>query len=574
MKIKKGYIFVILAAIIIAGYFYFSREKEPAYDFVIAQKGDLIQKVNVIGRVEPAENVDLAFEKSGKVAEVKVEIGDRTEKNQLLVVLDSADLKAQFIQSQASLESTQASLKQYQAALETEQANLDELKKGAKPEDIQLSETKAANAKKALTDAETNLENVKNKADIDLTNLYDDVGDILNDAYFYADDAVNNQIDNLFLNDNSDSPQLIISTSDSQAKIDIEPGRVTVRNALASFKSEINGLTLNNSDQALLHGENYLNSIRYFLNRLNDVINSATNLSQTTLSTYKSSINTARTNINSSISDINAQRQSIVSQKIINENNIAAAQAQVNTAKNNLNLAEDELALKKSGATEEQIKAQESKVKQAELNIVSQQAKIKQAKAEIENIQAQLDKTVLKSPISGVVVKQEAKVGEIVSPNTPVVSIISQADFEIKTNIPEADIAKIKLNNSADATLDAYGNDVVFKVQIVKISPAETMIEGVATYEVTLTFAQKDERIKSGMTADINILARQKKDVLIIPSRAVINKDGDKFVNVLVKDKDGKDMVSEVKVETGLKGSDGQIEIIKGLDIGEKAILP
>lgn len=572
---KKKHIFIaILVIIFIVSYFYFSRGKEPSYDFTVVEKGDLIQKVNVIGRVEAAENVELAFEKTGKVAEVNVQVGDKTEKDQLLVVLDSADLKAQLIQSQASLESVQAGLKQYQAALETEQANLNDLKKGAKPEDIQLSETKVTNAKKTLTDAETNLESVKNKADIDLTNLYDDVGDILNSSYFYADDAINKQIDDLFLNDNSDSPQLTISTSDSQAKIDVEQGRVTVRNALASFKSEINGLTSSNSDQALLNAENHLNSIRYFLNRLNDVINSATNLSQTSLSTYKSSLNTARTNINSSISDINTQRQSIASQKIINENNIAAAKAQVNTAKNNLNLTEDELALKKAGATEEQIKAQEAKVKQAELNIVSQQAKIKQAKAEIENIKAQLDKTILKSPIKGVVVKQKAKVGEIVSPNTPVVSVISQADFEIKANVPEADIAKIKLDNSADATLDAYGNDVVFKVQIVKINPAETMIEGVATYEVTLTFEQKDERIKSGMTADIDILTEQKKDVLIVPSRAVIAKNGDKFVNVLIKDKEGKDTVSEIKVETGLKGSDGKIEIIKGLKTGEKVILP
>jgi len=105
------------------------------------------------------------------------------------------------------------------------------------------------------------------------------------------------------------------------------------------------------------------------------------------------------------------------------------------------------------------------------------------------------------------------------------------------------------------------------------INPAEKIIEGVATYQVTLNFINRDERIKSGMTADVNILTAEKKNVLMIPSRTIIKKDGKKFVKLLI-DQAGEKIIEEINIETGLKGIGGKIEIIKGLELGDQIILP
>jgi len=572
MKIKKKYIIISIVVLFILSSFLFKNKKE-GHSFVAAEKADLTQEVNVTGRVEAAENVNLAFEKPGKVLEVNVDVGDIVVAGQSMVILDHADLKAQLIQAEANLESIQAELKRAEAARETEWANLTELKNGAKPEDIQLSETKVANAEKALADAEMNLENVENKAEVDLINLYDDVKDVLNDAYLTADDAINKQIDDIFVNDNSEFPQLIISTSDSQAKIDAESGRLTAGNTLFLFKSDLDNLNLDNSDQFLINGETYLNKIRDFLNRLNDVVNYAVNISSTSLNTYKSNINTARTNINTSLSDINTQRQMIASQRVTNENNINTAQAQVNNAQNNLDLAEKELILKKAGATNEQIKAQEAKVNQAETNITSQKAKIKQAEAEIKNIQVQIEKMILKSPLNGIVTKQEAKMGEIVSANTPIIFVMSQSNFQLKANVPEADIAKIKEGNLVNVILDAYGNDVVFVARVINIDPAERIIEGVATYRMTASFVSQDERIKSGMTADMDIITAEKKDVLVVPSRMIFKKEDKSFIKILEIEK-GKEVIKEQEIKPGLKGTGGKTEVISGLKEGDKIVMP
>jgi HlyD family secretion protein len=176
---------------------------------------------------------------------------------------------------------------------------------------------------------------------------------------------------------------------------------------------------------------------------------------------------------------------------------------------------------------------------------------------------------VLISPIDGVVTKQEAKVGEIMAANTIVVSLISESQFKIESNVAEADIAKVKIGNLAIVTLDAYSNDVIFEAGVVAIDPAETMIEGVATYKTTLHFTHEDKRIKTGMTADIDIVTDQRENVIVVPIRAIITKNGDTIVQILKEKKP-----VETKVKTGLRGSDGNIEIIEGLSEGDKVVIP
>ena len=569
---KKIIIFIIVIFVLVVGYFSLRKNKGLDYDFVIAEKSNLSQEVNVTGQVKPIKSVDLGLEVGGRVDKIYVQVGDEVIVGQLLVALDGSELETQLLQLEAELESAQANLAQYQAAADVQQAKLDELNQGSRPEEIQITETKVANAKEALIDAQNNLENVRDKASIDLLNLYNDIEDILYDSHSKADSAINEQIDEMFSNDSSSNPELTFFTSDSQGKIDVEQQRKNATEVLDVIKNDLNSVSLETDflilDNFLANTRDNLAVIRDLLNSLNDVVNSAINLSQTTLNTYKSNISTAQTNINTALSNINSQEQLIASQKIINQNNIATSQSSLNTYQNALYLAEDELILKQSGATNEQIKAQEALVSQAKLNIVSQQAQVKRAQANLQSTNIQLLKTELRSPLEGVITKQEAKIGEILSANFSFISIISDNNFKIEANIPEVDIAKIALNDSAKVRLDAYESDVIFKANLISIDPAETVIEGVSTYKVTLYFTKEDERIKSGMTADIDVLTDERKGVIAIPVRAIFNKNGDKFVRIVSPG----ETISEIKVITGLKGAMGQIEIIEGVTEGDKII--
>ncbi|PIU15894.1 hypothetical protein COT20_01145 [bacterium (Candidatus Gribaldobacteria) CG08_land_8_20_14_0_20_39_15] len=545
MRRKNVVILIIFALFVVlgAGGILVKQMRKPLpYEFAVAKIQNIIQEVNVTGKVKAAETVDLSFEKSGKIIQVYVDTGQNIEKDKPLAVLDSSELRAQLAQAKAQLE--------------IQQIRLEEIKKGARAEEINVLQTKIDNAQRALVDSQVNLANAQSKAITDLANYYDDVPDILNSAYALSDDAVNKQISDLFSNALTDSPQITFQISDSQVEIAAEQQRVIAGVTLNELKAILKNTSPNDytsQDKALNDSEQKLIIIRDFLSKVAEALNFSTNLSATTLAAYKGYANTGRTNVITAIAEINTQKQAITSQKSLNQQNISTAQAQLTTAQNSLTAAQKDLDLKKAAATPEQIQTQE--------------AQIKSAQADIENLEIQISKTTLRSPINGIVIKQNAKVGQIATANTNIVSIISEVKFQVEANIAEADIAKVKIGQTAKITLDGYGPETVFEAMVIKIDPAETIIEGVATYKTTFEFNEDSDKIKSGMTANIDILTAQKENVLTIPSRAVITKNNDKLIRVFNGEK-----IEERKITLGLKGSDGNVEIIEGLQEGEKVI--
>lgn len=532
--IRKPAVFVFLAAAtgIVAIFLLGNREAGPSYDFVVAQKGALVQQVSVTGRVKPAESVDLAFEKGGKVARVAAEVGNRVQAGEVLVALENSELAAQLAEAEAGVESAEAQLLQYEAALESEAAELAELKKGTRPEEIQVQEVKVANAKSALRDAETNLV------------------DTLQDAYTKADDAVRNKIDQMYTDPESANPKLLLSVNNPQLKTDLEWERFVTEGALQSWKASLDLLPVNGDihEDAKLAQDN-LSQIKAFLDKTALAVNTAQ--STATVESWRADVSTARVNVNAAVT------------------NVTSAEEKFTAAEAALSLEENQLFLLQAGTIEERIASQEAQVRQAEANIASQEAKVRQAKAAAQNIEAQIAKTVLEAPIKGVVTKQDAKVGEIIASNAVMVSLISEAEFEVEAFIPEVDIAKVKIGDAATLTVDAYGGDEIFEAVVAAIDPAETIREGVPTYKTTLQFTGEDERIKSGMTADLDILTNRLDGVISVPLRAVITKNGEKIVRLLGDNND----VEEVKVETGIRGSDGTVEITAGVNEGDKVII-
>lgn len=366
------------------------------------------------------------------------------------------------------------------------------------------------------------------KAYVDLNNYYGNIINTVNTAYTGANNAISIKLDVLFLDDESNNPKLSFDSTNSQKKTDSENQRFVIKNMLNAWLSEINLIAESPSqtaqEQALYDSKTNLNGIYGFLNLLMDTTINAVSLQVSTLAAHKTSINDARSEIDSAAAKVTTLIQNISSQKA---------------------------------------------------TIASKQADIKSYEASVENIRAQVAKTFLRSPISGTVTKQDAKVGEIVSANSIVASVISSGNYEIDSHIPEVDIARIKIGDKARITLDAYGNDVVFEAKVISIDPAETVIEGVATYLTKLNFTKPDSRIKPGMTANMDIVSARHENALSVPQRAVQKETGKEFVVVYKGVDDKKTYITEKRiVTTGLRGVDGYIEIVDGLKEGEEVVIP
>ncbi len=552
-KINKKYLLAGIIVLIIAA-FWWNKSNQPTAkinETITAEVKTITQEVSVTGKIKPAEQIDLAFEKSGKIASANVIIGSAVTKGMVLATLESKDINAQLAQAQA--------------ALDAELSKLNQLKQGTRPEEIKIAETAVFSAQQALADAQSNLGNINTKAAADINQTYDSAITSADSSISVATNSMivlTNIQFSLFAVSNPTSQDTLNNTNLANAKAAAILALLGAQNAgqmdtnsinqlSGGAKAAVNNARVNPTDQntglALTQTKNALEKVKTALETV--PINS--NLT----STQVTSLNTEKTNINTEIADTATKENAIAAQKVTNNNAISTAQTSVNVANNALSSAKDNLALKKAGSTPEQI--------------ATQAASVKQSQANVQNIQSQLAKTILASPINGIVTKQDAKIGEIISANTTLVSLISEAKFQIETNIPEADIAKIKINDPAAVTLDAYGTDVPFEAKVISVDPAETVIEGVSTYKTTLEFTKEDDHIKSGMTANIDILTAQKENVIALPQRTIINRDGQKSVLV---DK-GNNQTEERKIETGLRGSDGNIEIISGLSAGEKVVI-
>lgn len=583
---KKLYIIPTILGLIFILWIAYAVTKEDVVNIKSMQavKADLVQEVSVTGSVEPAESVNLSFEITGKVNEIYADIGDRVEAGQKLISLGSADIQAQLNQAYAGAASANALVQQYQAALDAQRAVLEEIKKGARPEEIQLSKTALENARKSLTDAQTNLENVKDKSVTDIASTYETARTALPiavDAGKVALLTLSDIQSTYFTTSNQD--KYLIEAAKSPAVYELL-GAINAGGWIRQYISTLNGgvygevqnMSLNVSNEEI---ESILIKAMNALQKVKNALNSVP-ITGGVSSTDSTRLDTEKTSMNTQINTLTARQQSISLQKSTNKNLITAAENAVNAAENAIDSASDQLKLKQAGSTAEQIQAQEAQVRQAQAYLASQRAQVSSQYAIVQGYKAQMDKTILYAPISGLVTKMAAKVGEIVFPSSPYsdsritfVSIISDKNYEIETDIAEVDIAKIKIGDPSKVTLDAYGNDRKFEAVITGIDPAETIIEGIPTYKVTLEFTEESEKIKSGMTANLDILTDMKEMVIAVPQRAIITTDGKKYVRVLKDEKSNPPITEEVEVVTGLRGSNGTIEIIEGVNEGDEVIL-
>lgn len=199
----------------------------------------------------------------------------------------------------------------------------------------------------------------------------------------------------------------------------------------------------------------------------------------------------------------------------------------------------------------------------------AQKALVRKAQALNMAARINVSETYLYAPIDGTIIKKNVDLGEIAVFNSTVLTV-AEGEMEIETNVPESDIIKVSLGQKANIAFDAFPIDVKFEATIFEIEPASTVIQDVVYYKVKLSLDNVDERVKPGMSCDVDIKTAEKKNTIAIPLRAVKTEGDKKYVEVL---KDEKNNITEkVFVTTGLEGDDGIVEITSGLSGGEKVI--
>src|SRR3989344_4794027 len=204
----------------------------------------------------------------------------------------------------------------------------------------------------------------------------------------------------------------------------------------------------------------------------------------------------------------------------------------------------------------------------ADLDMKDLELTVKQKENSLQDAKNNLSDYYIRAPFDGLITNTDAKVGEIAAVNAPLVTLMSANIFQIESYVPEMNIALIHLGDMAKVTLDAYGEDILFGAKVVSVDPAETIRDGVSTYKIKLQFDGPDDRIKSGMTANVSIIIFSKPNVIVVPGGVVFEKDGKTYVQIKT-DKATEDR----EVVLGSKSSLGQAEVVSGLEDGDIVVL-
>ena len=179
------------------------------------------------------------------------------------------------------------------------------------------------------------------------------------------------------------------------------------------------------------------------------------------------------------------------------------------------------------------------------------------------------------SPASGSVILVDVEEGEIVTSGavsytsgTTIMTVADLSKMQIRAGVNEVDVGKIRLGQEVVIDVDAYPN-VKYSGLITHIAPAARDEQGVKIFDVEIDIIDSDERLRPGMTANIEIQGDHKTDILTVPVEAVFKKQG-RYVAYVFDGSENEPV--EREVVTGISNI-SSVEIMEGLEEGETVTL-
>lgn len=161
------------------------------------------------------------------------------------------------------------------------------------------------------------------------------------------------------------------------------------------------------------------------------------------------------------------------------------------------------------------------------------QADITAAEARVAALQATLNLARLQAPFAGTITELKIQTGDQVTPGMQAIRIDDLSRLLVDVQIPEVDINRIRIGQQTRLTFDGILNKEYSGI-VTGVGRVGNAIQGTVNFTVTIELTDADELVRPGMTAAVNIIVEQLKDVLTVPNRAVRLLEGERVVYLLV----------------------------------------
>ena len=168
--------------------------------------------------------------------------------------------------------------------------------------------------------------------------------------------------------------------------------------------------------------------------------------------------------------------------------------------------------------------AAETQYYSSKADLQSSEAKLEQAKSQLDSSQVDLDYTIIKSPINGVVINRNVNVGQTVAASfqAPVLFQIANdlSKMQVECSVDEADIGRVKESQRVTFTVDAFPDDnFTGTVSQVRYSPE--IVQNVVTYTTIVAVENPEMKLRPGMTATVSMVVGEAKNKLLVPNSAL-----------------------------------------------------
>ncbi|MBI5396698.1 MAG: efflux RND transporter periplasmic adaptor subunit [Verrucomicrobia bacterium] len=207
----------------------------------------------------------------------------------------------------------------------------------------------------------------------------------------------------------------------------------------------------------------------------------------------------------------------------------ATYQAAVHQAEGDLANARASLELAQINAKRNQELRSKDLVSQADLDtslatLHQGEASVKLKEAALEKTKVDLARCTICSPVDGIVISRNVDVGQTVaaSLNAPTLFVIANdlTKMQIDSNVAEADIGNVEVGQDVNFTVDAFPFRT-FHGKVTQIRNSPIMVQNVVSYDTVIEVANRDMKLRPGMTANVSIIVAQREGALKIPNSAM-----------------------------------------------------
>ncbi|MYE88957.1 HlyD family efflux transporter periplasmic adaptor subunit [Candidatus Poribacteria bacterium] len=459
------------------------KEDAAAKRVEVVRSGDFQKLISATGNLEALIDVEVKANVAGEIIDLYVDDGDYVEKDQVLLEIDPEQYVEEKKQAEADVDAAQAQLRQSQLNIILKTEELESARQQAedsvKIAQSNLKTTEAA-SQTQITSAETDIQTTRNQLDQD----------------------------NIAL---------------EQAKIELN--RANIR--LAELDTELESVKVER-DNAL--SERNRNK-ELFEKKL---------VSKKSLEEAESRYANAESQYKTALKRKESQEETVNSQlKTIATRQSAIANRNLTQTYQKMNL-EELRKMREAEEEEKRLQLQISKTRLAEIletidnekivteqGAVSAQANLLRRRSSLKNQEEQLEWTTIKAPMAGTVTLLEIEEGEIVtsgrsafSQSPPLMTIADLSKMVVKTYINEVDMERLRMDQQANIKVDAY-KDKIYEGRVAEISPSGEERDNIITFEVMVEVVGSPSELRPGMSADVDVVTYEEKDVLMLPIDAV-----------------------------------------------------